>query len=68
MLFGGNLLRQPAFAYLRKENPQAIRVVSDLSGADRIMKEALFVGTYPGLTEEMIEYVSATIVAFCRGR
>jgi CDP-6-deoxy-D-xylo-4-hexulose-3-dehydrase len=53
---------------LRKENPQAIRVVSDLSGADRIMKEALFVGTYPGLTEEMIEYVTATIVAFCRGR
>jgi CDP-6-deoxy-D-xylo-4-hexulose-3-dehydrase len=68
MLFGGNLLRQPAFANLRKENPQAIRVVSDLSGADRIMKEALFVGTYPGLTEEMIEYVTATIVAFCRGR
>jgi CDP-6-deoxy-D-xylo-4-hexulose-3-dehydrase len=68
MLFGGNLLRQPAFANLRKENPQAIRVVSDLSGADRIMKEALFVGTYPGLTEEMIEYVTATIVAFCRGQ
>jgi CDP-6-deoxy-D-xylo-4-hexulose-3-dehydrase len=67
MLFGGNLLRQPAFANLRKENPSSIRVVSDLSGSDRIMNESLFVGTYPGLTEEMIDYVITTIVTFCRG-
>jgi CDP-6-deoxy-D-xylo-4-hexulose-3-dehydrase len=123
MLFGGNLLRQPAFVQLRKERPGAIKVVgpngpipdsdldallsatapinqktspadeairtgpppspnnaptaseasstpatqslsnpatpsptSPLPGADRIMRQALFLGTYPGLTPEMIAY------------
>jgi nucleoside-diphosphate-sugar epimerase len=50
MLFGGNLVRQPAFVQLRKENPGAFRVIGDLAGADRIMNESVFVGVYPGLT------------------
>jgi CDP-6-deoxy-D-xylo-4-hexulose-3-dehydrase len=66
MLFGGNLLRQPAFAAIRMESPERIRIVGDLSGADQIMNDTLFVGTFPGLTEEMIEYMVRTIVAFCR--
>jgi CDP-6-deoxy-D-xylo-4-hexulose-3-dehydrase len=64
MLFGGNLLRQPAFVTIRKENPSAIRVVGDLHGADKIMNETLFVGTYPGLSEEMIEYMTNRIRLF----
>ena len=64
MLFGGNLLRQPAFVTLRQENPDAFRVVGDLAGADRIMKEAIFVGTYPGLTHEMLDYMIETIHSF----
>jgi CDP-6-deoxy-D-xylo-4-hexulose-3-dehydrase len=43
-----------------------MRSVGDLSGADQIMNDTLFVGTFPGLTEEMIEYMVRTIVAFCR--
>jgi CDP-6-deoxy-D-xylo-4-hexulose-3-dehydrase len=66
MLFGGNLLRQPAFAEIRKESPERMRIVSDLAGADRIMNDTLFIGTFPGLTDEMIEYMVNTIVAFCR--
>ncbi|MFN9348311.1 MAG: lipopolysaccharide biosynthesis protein RfbH [Planctomycetota bacterium] len=66
MLFGGNLLRQPAFVTARKENPESIRVVSDLSGADRILNDTLFIGTYPGLTDEMIDYMIKTIADFCR--
>jgi CDP-6-deoxy-D-xylo-4-hexulose-3-dehydrase len=66
MLFGGNLVRQPAFVQLRKDNPQAFRVVGDLSGADDIMKQTLFVGVYPGLTPEMIAYVVEAIAAFPR--
>jgi CDP-6-deoxy-D-xylo-4-hexulose-3-dehydrase len=66
MLFGGNLLRQPAFAAIRMDSPERIRIVGDLSGADQIMNDTLFVGTFPGLTEEMIEYMVRTIVAFCR--
>ena len=55
MLFGGNLLRQPAFVQLRKDNPNSIRVVSKLDGSDEIMASTLFLGTYPGLTISMLE-------------
>lgn len=61
MLFGGNLLRQPAFVNMTKENPDAIRIISDLSGADQIMNDTLFIGTYPGLSEEMIDYMVKSI-------
>ena len=61
MLFGGNLVRQPAFVQLRKDNPAALRVVGDLPGADRIMKESIFVGTYPGLTKPMLDYIVEAI-------
>lgn len=64
MLFGGNLLRQPAFVQLRKERPSALRIVGDMTGADRIMHEAIFIGTYPGLTAEMLAYIIATIRSF----
>jgi CDP-6-deoxy-D-xylo-4-hexulose-3-dehydrase len=64
MFFGGNLLRQPAFVVLRNEAPNRIRVIGDLSGADQIMRNALFVGTYPGLTEEMIRYQANSISEF----
>jgi CDP-6-deoxy-D-xylo-4-hexulose-3-dehydrase len=65
MLFGGNLLRQPAFVQLRKENPGAMRILGDLSGADRLMNEAIFVGVYPGLTRTMLDYIVETVSAFC---
>ena len=66
MLFGGNLVRQPAFVQLRKDNPSAFRVVGDLAGADRIMNEAVFIGTYPGLTRPMLDYMVETIAGFVR--
>lgn len=66
MLFGGNLVRQPAFVRLRQERPDAFRVVGDLAGADRIMRQALFVGTFPGLTEEMVDRMADVILSFAR--
>lgn len=66
MLFGGNLVRQPAFVQLRKDNPAAFRVVGDLAGADRIMNEAIFTGVYPGLTAPMLDHMVETITRFCR--
>jgi CDP-4-dehydro-6-deoxyglucose reductase, E1 len=66
MLFGGNLARQPAFVQLAKDRPSAIRKVGDLQGADRIMNETLFVGTYPGLTRAMLDYVVDSIDQFTR--
>lgn len=68
MLFGGNLVRQPVFVQLRKERPDAMRISGDLSGADRLMNEALFLGTYPGLTREMLDYEIEVIRAFAHSR
>jgi len=55
MLFGGNLVRQPAFVQLRQKRPDAVRVVGDLADSDQIMNSTLFLGTYPGLTAEMLQ-------------
>ena len=73
MLFGGNLVRQPAFVQLRRqfekgETPggaEPFRVVGDLAGADEIMNRAIFLGVYPGLTEEALEFVVQTVFSYC---
>ena len=66
MLFGGNLLRQPAFVQLRAERPEAMRALGETPGADRIMNESIFVGVYPGLSRVMLDYMIERICAFCR--
>ena len=66
MFFGGNLLRQPVFVQLRKDRPESVRVVGEMPGADSIMNQALFLGTYPGLTKEMMDYEIETIREFVR--
>lgn len=68
MFFGGNLLRQPAFVQLKKDRPNSFRVVGDLPGADRIMNQAMFLGTYPGLTRAMLDYEIETIHQFVASR
>lgn len=68
MLFGGNLLRQPAFVQLKKDRPEALRVVGDMPGADELMQRALFLGTYPGLTPAMLAYELEIIHDFVRTR
>ena len=56
MLFGGNMVRQPAFVELARERPGSFRIVGKLSGADQLMQQALFLGTYPGLSNEMLDF------------
>lgn len=68
MLFGGNLTRQPAFVQLKKDNPDAFRVVGSLEGSDYIMRQTLFLGTYPGLTREMLDHEIAVIRDFVESR
>ena len=64
MLFGGNLLRQPAFVELRHDRPEALRVVGEMTGSDEIMGSTLFLGTYPGLTQAMLDQEIEVIGAF----
>ncbi len=66
MLFGGNLLRQPAFVQLRHDNPAAMRVLGDMVGSDQIMDSTLFLGSYPGLTQAMLAKEIQVIDSFIR--
>ncbi|MFM9102507.1 MAG: DegT/DnrJ/EryC1/StrS family aminotransferase [Cyanobium sp.] len=66
MLFGGNLLRQPAFVELRADRPDALQVVGEMDGSDEIMNSTLFLGTYPGLTEAMLAREIEVIRNFCQ--
>ena len=82
MLFGGNLLRQPAFVQLRREQPNSFRVVGHksseplhdsalkllLPGADEIMGQALFLGVYPGLDVDQINQMAGKINEFVRSK
>ncbi len=68
MLFGGNLVRQPAFVRLREDDPNSMRISGELSSADRIMNQTMFLGTYPGLSREMIDFMAETIRKFCAPR
>ena len=64
MLFGGNLLRQPAFVQLRLDQPEALRVVGEMLGSDEVMNSSLFMGTFPGLTQEMLTQELKVIADF----
>lgn len=64
MLFGGNLLRQPAFVQLKHDRPEAMRLATSMEGSDEIMNSTLFLGTYPGLTGEMLRAEIGVISAF----
>ena len=66
MLFGGNLLRQPAFVQIRKDVPNAIRTIGDMNGADEIMNRTLFIGTYPGMSQAMMAYIIESIQDFSK--
>ena len=68
MLFGGNLVKQPGFQRLKDEYPDAFRVVGNLTGADTIMTEAIFIGVYPGLSTPMLDYMIEVIQDFVRSK
>ena len=61
-LFGGNLLKQPAYSGL------PIRVVGDLKNADIITNSTFWIGVYPGLTKEMIDFMIDTISEFVQSK
>lgn len=60
MLFAGNLIKHPCFDEMRATGT-GYRVVGNLENTDRIMKDTFWVGVYPGMTDEMIDYMAKTI-------
>ena len=66
MLFAGNLIKHPCFDEMRKNN-QGFRVVGKLENTDRIMNDTFWVGVYPGMTREKLEYMAKIIVEAVNG-
>lgn len=60
MLFAGNLIKHPCFNQMRASG-KGYRVVGDLTNTDRIMEDTFWVGVYPGMTDEMIDYMAQII-------
>lgn len=60
LLFSGNLIKHPCFDEIR--NTDAYRVAGGLETTDFIMNRTFWVGVYPGMTEEMIDYMAKTIL------
>ncbi|MBP5181205.1 MAG: lipopolysaccharide biosynthesis protein RfbH [Clostridiales bacterium] len=59
-LFAGNLTKHPCFDEMRATG-EGYRVVGDLTNTDRIMNDTFWIGVYPGMTDEMIDYMIKTI-------
>lgn len=60
MLFAGNLTKHPCFDEMRKTG-EGYRIVGGLTNTDRIMNDTFWVGVYPGMTDEMIDYMAECI-------
>lgn len=61
MLFAGNLTKHPCFDEMRKTG-EGYRIVGTLENTDRIMNDTFWVGVYPGMTDEMTDYMAKTIL------
>ena len=60
LLFSGNLIKHPCFDQIR--GTDAYRVVGDLNQTEFIMNQTFWVGVYPGMTDEMIDYMAEVIL------
>ena len=60
MLFAGNLIKHPCFNEMR-EKGEGYRVVGSLKNTDRVMNDTFWVGVYPGMTDEKLDYMAKVI-------
>ncbi len=60
MLFSGNIIKHPCFDQMRSAG-EGYRVVGDLTNTDLIMNNSFWVGVYPGMTEEKLDYMAKVI-------
>lgn len=60
MLFAGNLVKHPCFDEMRASG-KGYRIVGKLENTDRIMRDTFWIGVYPGMTDEMLDYMAKKI-------
>lgn len=60
MLFAGNIIKQPCFDEIRKDE-QGYRIVGKLYNTNKIMNDTFWIGVYPGMTNKMLDYIIENI-------
>ena len=63
MLFAGNIIKHPCFDEMRISG-KGYRVVGDLTNTDIIMNQTFWIGVYPGMTDDMIDYMIDKITEY----
>lgn len=66
-LFAGNLIKHPAFDEMRKSG-EGYCVVGELKMTDFVMNNGFWIGVYPGMTDEMTDWMITSIKEFCNGK
>lgn len=66
-LFAGNIIKHPCFDEMRN-NKTGYRVVGELNNTDKVMANSLWIGVYPGMTQEKLSYMIKKITEFVAGR
>ena len=61
MLFAGNLVKHPCFDEMRNSE-KGYRIIGELENTDRVMNDSFWVGVYPGMTDDMIDYMADMIL------
>lgn len=67
MLFSGNLIKHPCFDEMRKNN-YGYRVVGELNNTNKIMENSFWLGVYPGITKENLDFIIHKINTFIKER
>ena len=63
MLFAGNLIKHPCFDAMRKSG-KGYRVAGELKNTEAILHRTFWIGVYPGMTKEMLKYISGVFGSF----
>lgn len=63
-LFAGNIIRHPAFDAMRSSG-NGYRVVGELTNTDFVMNNTFWIGVYPGMTDDMLQWMITSIKDFC---
>ncbi len=60
-LFAGNITKHPCFDEMRRDK-KGYRIAGDLKNTDRIMNDSFWIGVYPGLSDQALDYMAKTVI------